>query len=411
MIQLLADFEFHVSCPECSTPVDPSERSIFFQGIHVLMKCSCKRCQLSFYHTLPIGHAIEFPIAFSSKGDRSWYNARAEVWLAKPLIKSIVSSQGKGATFKIETFENTGEAIILNCLDSCFGHVFAKLLNVEALMKNHPDKGIVVLVPANCAWLVPEGVAETWTVQTPLKNMDDQVKGLDDFIKNQLKRFQKVWLSKAYPFIDYQSVSMKKFVKQERFSLVDYSKTTNITFILRQDRFWHNSRIMGFLFKVFVKLKILKQMSFIFIGRQNGLVRRTIKQIKKEYPSASFSVSGLGMEGRFRQYVADQRTNSITPEVEKKWNELYSKSNIVIGVHGSSMLIPTALAAGFINLVPRYKIPHLAEDTALPYKNRYLSFLGRYLDEYSTPDLIAQHAISMISDFPSLFKNIENRHE
>ena len=75
------------------------------------------------------------------------------------------------------------------------------------------------------------------------------------------------------------------------------------------------------------------------------------------------------------------------------------------------MLIPTALAAGFINLVPRYKIPHLAEDTALQHKSRYLQFLGRYLDEYSTPDLVAQHVISMISDFPSLFKNIESRLE
>ena len=121
MIQILPDFKFSVSCPQCSSLVAPLGKDIFFQGIHVLLKCSCSICKLSFYHTLPIGHDIEFPIAFSTTGDRSWFSSKADVWLAKPLIKSIVERDEKEATFKLEIFETNSAAIILNCLDNCFG--------------------------------------------------------------------------------------------------------------------------------------------------------------------------------------------------------------------------------------------------------------------------------------------------
>ena len=95
------------------------------------------------------------------------------------------------------------------------------------------------------------------------------------------------------------------------------------------------------------------------------------------------------------------------PETEILWNGVYAKSHIVIGVHGSHMLIPSALAAGFINIVPRYKIPHLVEDTVLPYGNRLLQFMGRFLDEFSAPGLAASHAVSIIREFGYVNRNLE----
>jgi hypothetical protein len=406
IIQISPLHPFHITCPRCNK--DTVEvNGLFFQGIHTLTDCHCSSCHLIFFQTLSIGHAIYFPISFSKDGNHTWFNPRAKVWLAQPLIDSMTSNQPASAQFEVTSFTNHNEVIVVNCLDSCFGHAFGKMWNVELLLAKYPEKGIIVVAPANCFWLVPEGVAEVWQVKAPMKTLNKKVEGLDSFIKTQLLRFQKVWLSETQPYPDQHLISFEKFVKQKRFHLNDFEKRTQITFVLREDRFWHNSVLMDFLFKVFVKTKTLSSFSKFFVWRQNRLVNKTIGLILKQLPAATFCICGLGKTGTYSPGIEDYRATHINLEIEKKWNEVFASSNIVIGIHGSSMLIPTSLAAGFIDLVPRYKIQHLSEDTVLPYTNRYLSFLGRYLDEYSSPRLVATHLVSMINDFPYLYKNTE----
>jgi hypothetical protein len=406
MIPISPQLIHNANCPACKNDC-VHINDVFFHGTHILTDCFCSSCQFNFFQTLPVGHAIFFPVAFLKDGSQSWFDSRASIWFARPLINSVVFRQSETASFEVESLKKYEEVIIVNCLDSCFGHVFTKLWNVESLLANHPKKGIIVLIPANCAWLVPAGVAEIWKVNAPMKAFEKKIAGLDSFVKTQWNRFQKVWLSNSYPYPDQHSVSLEKFVKRERFNLRDFEKDTHITFVLREDRFWHNSILLDFLFKLSVKSKTQKLFSWIFIQRQNRLVKNTIRLVLKQLPGATFSICGLGKHGAYPMYINDCRSTIINLEVEKKWTEVFSLSNIVIGVHGSSMLIPTSLAAGFINLVPRYKIPHLSEDTVLPYTNRYLSFLGRYLDEYSSPKLVANHLISMIRDFPYLYKTTE----
>ncbi len=130
-----------------------------------------------------------------------------------------------------------------------------------------------------------------------------------------------------------------------------------------------------------------------------------------QLPEATFYAVGLGKSRKLNNDILDLRQEVIDLETEQKWNSCFAKSHIAIGVHGSAMLIPSGLAAGFIDIVPRYKIDQFAEDTILPFKNRMLQFLGRFLDEYSSPKLIAQHAISMVRQFPFVQKSISQKPE
>jgi hypothetical protein len=116
---------------------------------------------------------------------------------------------------------------------------------------------------------------------------------------------------------------------------------------------------------------------------------------------------GLGEKGGLSSFVNDLRTQNPNAAVEREWCEKYANSHVVIGVHGSNMLIPTALAAGFIEILPRHKIPHVTEDLVLQHPSRYAVFLGRHVDHFASADLVARHAISMIRDFPFLYKNTE----
>lgn len=396
------------SCAAANVPI----KSIVFLNMHVLADCACAQCGQEFWYTLPVGHTVAMPIKIAKNGKASAYPEAAEAWLARPLHDALF----RHASVEVEIQKKVliphahTEAILLNTLDSCYGHVFTKLWNAQLLLKKEPDKAIIVLVPEQLAWLVPEGVAEVWSVKAPLHQLDKRLTPLDSFVKQELQRFNRVSLSPAYPHLNTATLDMAALLKANRFPLAHFSeRKPRFTFCLREDRFWHAS-VAGFLlFKVCVKLKILASTKQFFIREQNRLIGKTVKHIQRQLGEVQFTATGLGKTGRLPAIVDDQRTGSITAAVEAQWKEAYAKSQVVIGVHGSNMLIPTSLAAGFIEILPAYKIPHLTEDIVLPYQARYALFLGRHLPQYVSPSLLAMHAVSIIKDFPRLYANTEQQ--
>jgi len=187
-------------------------------------------------------------------------------------------------------------------------------------------------------------------------------------------------------------------------------KKINITFITREDRIWFDSKYELFLYKVLRKLKLIRYFNKYFVYFQNELINRTCKQIINELPSANFNVVGLGESGKFKKYINDYREKNISEEVEIKWCEIYSKSHIVIGIHGSNMLLPTALAAGFIEILPKNRYGNIIQDILLPYKKRELFYLGRFVGEFVMPNEVAEEVIEMIKNYSIFLKNMSDRY-
>lgn len=406
MIALQPKIDFSVRCLQCNELVSIGD--IFFQGIHVLADCDCRKCNVSFYHTLPVGHDLLFPIAFTKDGSRRKYEKDSEIWLANPLIKSMTDSDFKKSVhLSVQKRSDSMErAIIINCLDSCFGHAFTKLWNIIRAKEKYPDYAVIVLVSVNMVWLVPAAVDEVWVLNGKMHDLRNQLVGVDGFIKEQLKRFTSVWISHTYTHLDERKIDLFDFLKIKRFELNNYAKIKyQITFVLREDRFWHPNQVEQFIFFLTVKFRMLNKARRFFCWRQNRLVRKTAHLISRELGDVSFILTGIGKMGMMRWGVSDERVTKINYEVEMEWSKLYSESHIVIGVHGSNMLIPSALAAGFIEILPDYKIRHVAESTLQPYDNRLSQFLGRHVPGLSSPKRVARHAVSMIKDFPYLYRN------
>jgi len=402
-IFLLSQVEWDVECLFCAS-VSVTLTEYVFQGIHILAKYNCSACAKSFFQTLPAGHDLDFPISFDESGKLIKTDTNATLWFVRPLLDSLFKEKKKNVTITKEVFRQTKDAIILNCLDNCFGHSFAKLWNFEILKSKHPDKSIIVFVPKRMRWLLPDSVDEVWsfdasfvTLKSLLVNLDEEVK------KSLLPRFSNVFVSKSSTHLGPDKVELKAFLKTERFDLAKFSNTSpRITFVLREDRFWHQYSLEFFLFKVFVKLRLAKN---IFVWRQNFLVNRAVRRIKKKLTTAEFYAAGLDSTGRLSPVITDLRLKTPNAENERQWCDLYSKSHIVIGVHGSNMLIPTALAGGFIEILPRNKIKHIAEDTFMNYGSRYTHFLGRHLDHFVSPALVSEHVTSMLKDFDYVYRN------
>ena len=63
--------------------------------------------------------------------------------------------------------EQRDRVLLLDCLDPIYGHSLLKLLNVQRELAG--DAGVVVLAPSSLRLLVPDGVAELWTVDEPAR--------------------------------------------------------------------------------------------------------------------------------------------------------------------------------------------------------------------------------------------------
>ena len=397
------------TCPDCGCKFGQAVGWTFL-GTHVIADCVCECCENKYFHTLPIGHAALFPISFSQKTLKTRFDDYIKGWLAAPLIDAVRTKKEVEREILCSISKKSNNVILLNCLDSCYGHVFLKLVNAQKYLNEFPEKQLIVIIPSSFEWMVPKGVAEIWKVEATLSDFNFIIKGLDAFIKKEILRFQFVTLSDSPVHPDLSVINFKEYLKTDKFNLQDFEKKpTTISFILREDRFWLPTKIDSFLMQLSISKGWMKWMKPYFVLKQNSLVRKLAKKIKqKSTTPISFYAAGIGKTGNLGDLIHDLRKESINTTIELEWCELYSTTSIVIGIHGSNMLIPTALSAGFIELLPRYKLYNLTEDIAMNHKGRFMHFLGRFLDEFSSVELVAEHAVSIIKRFPLVKKNMEH---
>ena len=390
------------TCPRC-THQNSGFAESFFVASQILGKGNCENCDLKYYHNWPIGHGQEFPIAFSN--GLATYSQKAKLWLAEPLINAINENRVTNPDIRRKVYHQASQVVLLNCLDSCYGHVVLKILNSWFYRDLNFPKGLIALVPTNCTWMVPEFVAEVWSVDIPLKGLNSQLKSLDQFIDQVSDSYESIQLAPVNTHPDHQSIDFSKYFQVAPFNIHEfYSKQLQLCILWREDRWWTKNRAEEMLGYLSTKYSIGWIKSWL-LRRQLQSYKRVIHHLRTELPDLSIKIVGIGAWGTFPDYVMDCRKVIPSEAEELEWAGVFASSQIVLGVHGSNMLIPTALAAGYVELLPNHKIPFMSEDILTRHTPRFQTFLGRHLGVFSSPALVSRHILSMLKDFSYLYTN------
>lgn len=400
MIEIKPTVNYQFEYPECHTQ-DIVVKQLLFSGMHVLAKCVCQSTGTNFYHTLPTGHAAYYPIAFSADNHRLICNEEARTWLAQPLRDSILAQKKVAVNIQKEVYLSFRSVIILNCLDDCYGHMLYKLFNAQRHLLHHKQYGLILIIHRSLRWLVPEGVAEIWWVDTPIQQLNQWLDKLDVFVQRELKHFDHVYLSAAVMYLDLAKIDIAAFTKVRPFALKEFIATSpQVTFVCREDRFWLPNWWDSYFYLLTVKLKCLPVARRYFVRQQNKAIQKVVRSIRKHRADTRFFAIGLGRTGRLGSDIIDHRVvEPVSSETERQWATVCATSHVAVGVHGSGMLIPTALAAAFINMIPVYKIKHLGEDIVPRHSPSTMPFLGRFLDASASPKRVAHHIVEVISGF------------
>ncbi|MEG4112737.1 MULTISPECIES: hypothetical protein [unclassified Microcoleus] len=383
MIQIKPKIEQRSNCPYCGTQLNP--KNILWQGIHILLDCKCGGCGSEIIDELRVGHGVNnyLQVNLIKKEIFAAVPYRKE-WLGKPLLNSLQNPQSDKLEIVKEIFKPCNRAIILNCIDHLYGHSLLKLLNAQRHLECNSDCGLVVIVPKFLRWMVPDEVAEVWTVPVSLKNGQTYYPSFAEFVEEETKRFDEIYVSEAHSHPSQFDITRFTRVPKHKFN----EPETRITFIWREDRLLVNSG----LFRVLKKLNQRERA----LPLQNFKIQQLFEKIRLQVPEAKFAVAGLGTKTNFPEWIEDYRVDSFNEKVEKEICRVYSHSRLVIGLHGSNMLLPSAHAGMTIDLIDE-RWGNFAQDILYQESDpRMASFRYRFLPYQTSNDTLAFIAAVML---------------
>ncbi|MEM6764887.1 MAG: hypothetical protein AAF824_02730 [Bacteroidota bacterium] len=391
-----------MECPNCGSREVVIGRAIF-SGIHVMGEAECKNCQEHFWQDYPVGHAIDQPMSIKPQTMELYPGPIHEgfPWLREDFERILSNPIDSEVRISKKVYKEHPRVVILNTLDYLYGHVLLKLFNAQFYLDNYPELGLVIIVPKMMEWLVPEGVAEVWTVHISLKKSMNWLRPLDEFVQMELSRFSEVHISKAYSHPDFQQLDIGRFTGIDPFQPETFlHKERKVCFILREDRLWFRGEKMKFIHRLSRKFPQLPLLRSWCVRSQMKSVLQVMEQIRNELPDTKFVIAGLGKSGQIPSYVEDLRTDKMDLQTERTWLRAYAESHVVCGIHGSNMLLPSAMAASSVEILPEDRFGNMIQDIVVRYYDRRQLFMHRFTDEFARPSTVANHILSILIDYP-----------
>jgi hypothetical protein len=292
------------------------------------------------------------------------YDSFNVAWFAHWLRVSYQQRTSEELPLTVEEFRPLRKVVLLNCLDGFYGHLLLKLLSAQYYLDHCPDFDLVVLVPEFMRWLVPDGVAAIWTVKLSLRRGSEWNDWLAAEIHRRLDQLEEVWISVAYGQPHARFFDIQRFTRVEPFDLSTWQDRPShpvVTFIWRDDRLWQGGDGLGFASRV-TRAIWHRLPKFAKALYQRQKITKLATSLRRRHPGLLFAVAGPGVAHGFPDWIQDLRTTKIDEAVERMWCQQYARSHVVIGVHGSNMLLPSAHAAIMLNLLPQDRISNVFQD-------------------------------------------------
>ena len=333
-----------------------------------------------------------------------------ENWFSDLLRSSYQNRRAAAAVgLEAEQFRPVQRPLLLNCLDAFYGHALLKLLNAQFYLDQRPDKDLVLLIPRYLRWLAPDGAAAIWQADLPLKRGAEWNDGLAAEIQKRVAEWPQCDLSVAFSHPHPDDFQIERFTRVVPFPLSEWKQRAQkptVAFIWREDRLWTRPaspvRARRGLQKVLRRVGAAKSPR----DEQQRQVIALAKILRDAWGDLDFTVVGLGEAGGLPDWMEDQRSRALDGNRERDWCRLYARSHVVVGVHGSNMLLPSAHAGATVEIVPNDRWGNLAQDILTPATDpREALCRCHFVPQDSPPGDAARIILSLIHELPSFLQN------
>ena len=131
MIRLhpITDIDHH--CPYCQIRLEV--KGWYIPGMRNLADLMCPQCGREFYGDLSAGHGLYYPMLLE-RSSAVVHDKHGVNWFANWLRDSYVNRNALPVGFTVEELRPLRQALLLNCLDTLYGHCLLKLLSVLCMV-------------------------------------------------------------------------------------------------------------------------------------------------------------------------------------------------------------------------------------------------------------------------------------
>ncbi|MBA3335319.1 MAG: hypothetical protein H0T08_06885 [Acidobacteria bacterium] len=398
-------------CPNCHSTLTAA--GFLIAGMRNLADFQCPQCKSEFYGDLPAGQGLYTPILLDKKSGAAYddYNVG---WFSGWLVDSYKQRTDEPLGFEVRKFsEVKDKVVLLNCLDILYGHSLLKLLNAQHYTDYQSDVSLIVMLPPFLEWMLPDGAAEAWVIDLPLRRGTEWNDWLVNEIGERLKSFPEVFLSVAFSHPHSSDFDIERFTRVSPFPLENFGhqKKPVITFIWREDRLWETEiRLSPTRFE---KIKQHLGVSQERTGEQTRKIIKFAECLRGEFSSLDFAVVGIGKANNLPDWITDLRLTKLDATAERHWCERYAASHMVVGVHGSNMLLPSAHAGSVIELIGEDRWGNYLQDILFRVSDsREMFFRYRFVPTSTTPEELSRLALTLLryEDFRRLMSPEFCRH-
>ena len=383
-------------CPRCGRALDAAGWLI--PGMRILADLRCRGCGASYYGDLPTGHALLYPTLLDCKTGRT-IAGHAAPWFADWLEQGYARRVTEAPPLRVERLRPVRTAILLDCLDALYGHTLLKLLGAQQYLDQPGVAGLVVLVPQTLRWLVPDGVAEVWTVDLPLSRGTEWNDGLAAALDPLVRGFDSVSVAAGLPHPHPDDVDIERFSRVSPFPLAEWGARLadpTVTFAWREDRVWES----GSRHRLTERGPRSRRAAR---ARQERRVEQLAAALRAEFPRLRLAVAGLGEAGGLDARIDDRRSAGVDDELERSWCRLYAESHVVVGVHGSNLLLPSAHAGAVVDLMPEDRWGNALQDLLVRGSDaREAAFRTRLLPLSTGVSEVAAAVAALLADHEAM---------
>lgn len=405
MIRLQPLTESKHECVYCRTALECV--GWYVPGMRNLADLRCAGCGREFYGDLFAGQAFYTPMLLE-KGTGAVHDAHGVKWFADWLRDSYAQRTDSPLPFVVQEYSPVKQPVVmLNCLDTLYGHSLLKLLNAQHYLDKRADFDLILLVPSFLKWMIPDGVAQAWIVDLPLRRGTEWNDWLAREIRRRVAPLSNVSLSVALSHPHPNDYDIERFTRVRPFPLDEWKirlERPTVTFIWREDRLWRSpaQATANPLDKIVRRVNNQPNS----LQQQSRQVTEFAEALRKDWPALDFAVAGVGRSEAFPNWINDLRQTVLDDAVERQWCERYAASHLVVGVHGSNMLLPSAHAGGFVELIGAERWGNFLQDVLFRRgDSRELFFRCRFMPDSTTSSTLALLLGSILRSYPD-FMNL-----
>lgn len=403
-----------VACPSCRGRLALGR--IRFAGMPIFVECRCEGCGREYWLDWPAGHALLHPTLIDAD-DGSLYFDGSE-WYPRRLQRCLATRTSPAAARLTTRAQgrSSDRVVVIDCVDFLYGHCFLKLASGLSFARSDPTADVLVIVPKQLAWLVP-AAASTIQVDIPFRAAEEWIAGLDEAVHEAVGSYRELVIAPAVsqPPLSEDDLAQllgAGFTPRDFWSRSDDQTEPVVTIVLREDRLWLGERAP-------LVIRLARRLSpgtsrRLATKHQLRCVARMVEELRRLRPSVRFTAVGLGTTGALPSGVLDLRTTEMTDAREREWLDAYARSRVIVGVHGSNMLLPSALGGAVVDLLPLEKLRNITQDLIIAAESerepKLCLFRYRILPLSTGPRVVAATVASILAGADRHLQNvIDNR--